>query len=150
MVSLKGLLSGKTTAVEDSITGQVAITDESGRTVGLEDPNDIRLQDDPTIFSEPSKKLINSNGKPFIDPKLYGGSMLDRSAGLGEPLNVIISGLSSPDLLSRKGLQGYLRSLDFDMECFGLHSGNPQTAFLDPRGWVDENFLYRQVYTPFE
>ncbi|PWN37368.1 uncharacterized protein FA14DRAFT_115623, partial [Meira miltonrushii] len=86
----------------------------------------------------------------FINPTLYGGSMLDQSAGLGEPLNVIISALSTPELLSRKGLQGYLRSLDLDMECFGLHSGGPQKAFLDPRGWVDQNFLYREVYTPLD
>lgn len=157
MVSLKGLLPGKTSTAneEDLTTGQVAITDATGRTLGLEDPNDPQLQDDPAIFAsgevtDPSKKLLDSVGKPFINPTLYGGSMLDQSAGLGEPLNVIISALSTPGLLSRKGLQGYLRSLDFDMECFGLHSGGAQKAFLDPRGWVDENFLYREVYTPFE
>lgn len=157
------MLPGKafTTNAEDLTTGQVAITDASGRTVGLEDPNDPRLQDDPAIFpsnnvtapetgTDPSKKLLNSTGKPFIDPRLYGGSTLDQSAGLGEPLNVIISALSTPELLSRKGLQSYLRSLDFDMECLGLHSGGAQKAFLDPRGWVDENFLYREVYTPLE
>ncbi|MCO5596172.1 hypothetical protein L7F22_050232 [Adiantum nelumboides] len=134
MVSLKDLLPGKafTTNAEDLTTGQVAITDASGRTVGLEDPNDPRLQDDPAIFpsnnvtapetgTDPSKKLLNSTGKPFIDPRLYGGSTLDQSAGLGEPLNVIISALSGA-----------------------------QKAFLDPRGWVDENFLYREVYTPLE
>lgn len=166
MVGLKDLLSNKADSKnkqEDITSQQVAITDASGRTLGLEDPNDPRLQDDPAIFptisvpeptkkslADPSKKLLDSKGKPFIDPRLYGGSMLDQSAGLGEPLNVIISALSTPDLLTRKGLQGYLRSLDFDMECLGLHSGNPQRAFLDPRGWVDENFLYREVYTPFE
>ena len=52
MVSLKGLLPSKTTTTanaEDVTTGQVAITDASGRTLGLEDPNDPRLQDDPAM-----------------------------------------------------------------------------------------------------
>ncbi|KAJ7121277.1 hypothetical protein C8R43DRAFT_1090845 [Mycena crocata] len=36
----------------------------------------------------------------FINPTLTGGSFLDKSAGLGEPLNVIISGKSSPEVLT--------------------------------------------------
>lgn len=143
----------------------VAVTDENGRTLGIEDPTDERLQDDPAIFASNlpvtvvqsaalpkvlPTTLLPSRGVAYIDPRTYGGAMLNQSAGLGEPLNVIVSALSSPELLTRKGLQGYLRSLDFDMECFGLHQGAAQKAFLDPRGWVDENFLYREVYTPFE
>lgn len=147
----------------DGTTPQVQV-DENGRRLGLEDPNDPALVDDPTIFaagapsddnypaptSGPSKTLLPSTGKPFIDPRLYGGRSLDLSAGLGEPLNVIISSLSSPELLTRKGLQSYFRSLDFDFECFGLHSGKPQQAWLDPRGWQDEIFLFREVYTPLD
>lgn len=141
----------------------VAVTDENGRTLGVEDPNDHRLDDDPTMAVKadlvvqaallPSvlpKSLLPSRGVAYVDPRSYGGSLLNQSAGLGEPLNVIISALSSPELLTRRGLQGYLRSLDFDMECLGLHKGTAQKAFLDPRGWVDENFLYREVYTPLE
>lgn len=141
-----------------------AMTDPQGRTRGLEDPMNPALIDDPAIFKSSiptveassvptgqiSKDLINSAGKPFIDPKLYGGSNLDSSAGLGEPLNVVISALSSPTILTSKGLQNYLRSLDLDFECFGLHSGAPQHAWLDPRGLVDQQFLYREVYTPLE
>lgn len=138
--------------------------DENGRRLGLEDPNNPALIDDPSISAsstpqepaysapngQPSKTLVPSKGKAFIDPRLYGGRNLDLSAGLGEPLNVIISGLSSPELLTRKGLQSYFRSLDFDFECLGLHSGKPQQAWLDPRGWVDQVFLFREVYTPLD
>lgn len=154
-----------------------SVTDEQGHTVGLEDPHNPALIDDPAIFgsnlstveatniaahnassnegdtSAPQKDLIDSRGKPFVDPKLYGGSLMgsfDPSTSLGEPLNVIISAQSSPAVLTRKGLQNYLRSLDLDMECLDLHSGSAQKAFLDPRGYVDQNFLYREVYTPLE
>ena len=142
-----------------------AMTDPQGRTKGLEDPLNPALIDDPLIFSssipvvtadsvpagQVSKDLIDSKGKPFIDPRLYGGSSLDKSTPTaGEPLNVIISALSSPAILTAKGLQNYLRSLDLDFECLGLHAGGPQQAWLDPRGYFDQQFLYREVYTPLE
>ncbi|PWN26448.1 hypothetical protein BDZ90DRAFT_233089 [Jaminaea rosea] len=145
--------------------------DERGRRLGLEDPDEPALKDDPAIFVKVPKaqakrvtvggkraapetkvatSLVPSEGKDYIDPRVYGGTSLDSSAGLGEPLNVIVSALSSPEVLTRKGLQSYFRSLDFDFECFGLHSGTPQTAFLDLRGPIDQNFLYREVYTPLD
>ncbi|PWN42578.1 hypothetical protein IE81DRAFT_323341 [Ceraceosorus guamensis] len=176
-------------------TGERAVN--NGRRVGLEDPSDVRLQDDPNIFptgrpdhskaplavssataggssaaakatelgdvdaqqqlqypapvGPPSTTLLDPVGKAFIDPRLYGGMSVNKSNGdLGEPLNVIVSALSSPEILTRKGLQQYLRSLDLDMECFGLHSGALQKANLDPRGFSDELFLYREVYTPLD
>lgn len=142
-----------------------AVTDAQGRIKGLEDPNNPALLDDPLIFSsnipivsassvpagQISKNLINSTGKPYINPAVYGGSNVDKATTTaGEPLNVIISGLSSPVILTSKGLQSYLRSLDLDFECFGLHSGGPQLAWLDPRGWLNQQFEYREVYTPLE
>lgn len=42
-------------------------------------------------------------------PTANGGSQLDSSAGLGEPLNVIISGLSSPSVLTTAGLEKYAK-----------------------------------------
>lgn len=125
-------------------------TDEQGRTLGLEDPSDPALEDNALELAATVGGLVPADGKPFVDPKIYGGSSLNRSAGLGEPLNVIVSSLSSPAVLTRKGLRNYFRSLDFDFECLGLHSGNPQQAFLDPRGWVDQAFLFREVYTPLD
>lgn len=161
--------------------------DERGRRLGLEDPDDPRLQDDPNIFAKAAAQpegpkshdkpvlakakrvamqgkrvsmpatnmkyattLVPSEGKDYVDPRIYGGSTLDSSAGLGEPLNVIVSALSSPEVLTRKGLQSYFRSLEFDFECLGLHSGVPQTAWLDPRGPQPQAFLYREVYTPLD
>ncbi|SPO41135.1 uncharacterized protein PSFLO_06617 [Pseudozyma flocculosa] len=90
-------------------------------------------------------------GQGFVDPRLYGGTSFDLVGdGEHEPLNVIVSALSSPEILTKKGLQSYMRSLDFDKECLGLHSGGAQKAWLDPRGWRDEEWLFRKVYTPLD
>jgi len=80
----------------------------------------------------------------FINPAENGGSMLDSSAGLGEPLNVIVSALSSPEVLTKAGFINWARSVGFTNECFGFHIGNPQTANLgDGRGWVNESAVLR-------
>lgn len=50
----------------------------------------------------------------FNNPLSNGGSMLDRSAGLGEPLNVIISAKSTPrvlDMASETGAINFFRSI---------------------------------------
>lgn len=166
-------------------------TDDQGRTLGLEDPNDPALQDDPHMHlhataqptnivpvtaetdpellkevSEVTYGLQNSiplfpspteergegvNQYGFIDPRLFGGTSFDLVGdGLHEPLNVIISSLASPTILTKKGLQSYLRSLDFDRECLGLHAGGYQKAWVDSRGWRDQEFIYRQVLTPID
>lgn len=44
---------------------------------------------------------------PYYIPADNGGSQLDSSAGLGKPLNVIISNLSSPSVLTKAGLIKY-------------------------------------------
>ncbi|PWN53948.1 hypothetical protein IE53DRAFT_383525 [Violaceomyces palustris] len=99
----------------------------------------------------PLTSVIAEDGLPYVDPRVYGGTSFDLVGnGEHEPLNIIISALSSPAILTRKGFQSYLRSLDYDKECLGLHGGGYQKAFLDPRGWLDQNFLYRQVYTPLD
>ena len=50
---------------------------------------------------------------PYYNPTdAPGGSMLDWLAnGKGEPLNVIVSGLSSPDVLTVDGIVNYARSI---------------------------------------
>ncbi|KAF7321943.1 hypothetical protein MKEN_00716700 [Mycena kentingensis (nom. inval.)] len=87
--------------------------------------------------------------KDFINPTLNGGSFLDASAGLGEPLNVIISGKSSPSVLDLAG-DGFLKfanAIGFDRECLGLHIGGAQQANLgDGRGWVNETEVLRQSF----
>ncbi|KAJ6494943.1 hypothetical protein DFH09DRAFT_1052721 [Mycena vulgaris] len=83
----------------------------------------------------------------FINPTLAGGAFLDKSGGLGEPLNVIISGKSSPDVLTPDGFLQYAQTIGFDVECLGLHIGDPQTANLgDGRGDVNEDKVLRQSF----
>jgi hypothetical protein len=157
-------------AAEHDSTG--FMTDAQGRTKGLEDGNNPKLKDNVVIFSS-SVPIVDSVAKgkeagaksgkglyvlasgvnqAFVDPTQYGGSELDKATttNLGEPLNVIISGLSSATVLTSKGLQSYLRSLNLDFECFGLHLGTPQQAWVDSRGYFDQQFEYRQVYSPLE
>ena len=77
-------------------------------------------------------------------------------------MKVIVSGLSSPDVLTDDGIKKYaraiglyvpllfstsldgilraLRPLYSSTECFGIHIGNPQTANLgDGNGWVKQS-----------
>ncbi|KAF8332615.1 uncharacterized protein EI90DRAFT_3145332 [Cantharellus anzutake] len=83
----------------------------------------------------------------YIPPASNGGSQLDSSAGKGEPLNIIISGLSAPEVLSNSGLIQWANSIGFAKECLGFHIGNPQTANLgDGRGWVNETAVIRADY----
>lgn len=77
---------------------------------------------------------------------------------------VIVSALSSPEVLTKAGfidwaryslkapyLLAFLinrtvhaRSIGFTNECLGFHIGNPQTANLgDGRGWVNESAVLR-------
>ncbi|KAF9518137.1 hypothetical protein BS47DRAFT_1338730 [Hydnum rufescens UP504] len=84
---------------------------------------------------------------PYINPALNGGSMLDSSAGLGEPLNIIVSAFSSPKVLNTGGLENWARSFDFSTECFGINLGGPQSANLgDGRGWVNQTAVLRYDY----
>ncbi|RPD66460.1 hypothetical protein L226DRAFT_550422 [Lentinus tigrinus ALCF2SS1-7] len=66
----------------------------------------------------------------FFDPAHGGGTMFDNATFGGEPLNVIISGLSSPDVLTDDGVLKYAKANGFSQECFGFHLGAPQTANL--------------------
>jgi len=90
---------------------------------------------------------LNVGAVAYNIPAASGGSQLDSSAGLGEPLNVIISGYSSPEVLTLSGIELWARSINFSTECFGLHLGDPQTANLgDGRGWVNETVVMRYDY----
>ncbi|KAI0342046.1 hypothetical protein BDW22DRAFT_229415 [Trametopsis cervina] len=84
----------------------------------------------------------------FYDPTTLGGSWLDNAGdGLGEPLNVVISGLSSPQVLTDTGLLNYAEAIGFANECFDIHLGNPQSANLgDGNGWVNQTVELRQDY----
>ncbi|KAF8308439.1 hypothetical protein DL93DRAFT_1885737 [Clavulina sp. PMI_390] len=83
----------------------------------------------------------------YTDPAASGGSILDSSAGLGEPLNVIISGLSSPSVLSNTGIENWARSADFTTDCLGITLGGVQTANTgDGRGWTNQVAVMRYDY----
>ncbi|KAF8309989.1 hypothetical protein DL93DRAFT_2084934 [Clavulina sp. PMI_390] len=83
----------------------------------------------------------------YTDPAANGGSMLDSSAGLGEPLNVIISGLSSSSVLSDSGIESWARSISFTNDCLGITLGNVQTANTgDGCGWLNQTALMRYDY----
>ncbi|SJX60191.1 uncharacterized protein SRS1_11505 [Sporisorium reilianum f. sp. reilianum] len=86
----------------------------------------------------------------WIDPRTYGGSMLDLVGnGLREPINVIISGKSDKHVLSDLGLKDYIRTIGFSFECLNLHMGNLQRADLgDGKGWIPEMFEYRETGFP--
>ncbi|KAJ6578799.1 hypothetical protein DFH09DRAFT_1148342 [Mycena vulgaris] len=84
----------------------------------------------------------------FYDPAKNGGSMLDNAgSGGGEPLNVIVSGLSSPTVLTDTGILHYAQAIGFSYECLGFHLGDPQSANLgDGNGWVNQTMELRQDY----
>ncbi|KAF8169843.1 hypothetical protein K438DRAFT_223987 [Mycena galopus ATCC 62051] len=84
----------------------------------------------------------------FYDPRILGGAMLNNASRHGgEPLNVIISGYSTPSVLTDAGFYGFAASLGFAHECLGLHMGARQPANLgDGNGWVDEITVLRESY----
>ncbi|TCD68519.1 hypothetical protein EIP91_010575 [Steccherinum ochraceum] len=86
----------------------------------------------------------------WVDPRLNGGRFLDfTTKRLGEPLNVIISSLSDPYVLTETGLHSYAKSIGFSEECFGMHYGHLHEADLgDGLGRKPEVYLARQHYVP--
>ncbi|KAJ7347110.1 hypothetical protein DFH08DRAFT_914928 [Mycena albidolilacea] len=96
----------------------------------------------PSLLS--ATPLLSERAVDFVNPTTNGGSWLDKSAGLGEPLNVVISAQSSPEVLALDGFLQYAQTIGFDVECLGLHLGNPQSANLgDGRGDVNETEVLR-------
>ncbi|VDC02448.1 unnamed protein product [Peniophora sp. CBMAI 1063] len=86
----------------------------------------------------------------WVDPRILGGRMLDWPGGeLGEPLNIIVSGLSDPFVLTPDGFRAYTKSIGYSEECLGLHYGTIHTADLgDGLRARDEQYLARQQYFP--
>jgi len=95
-----------------------------------------------------SAAIIKRQGVAYYNPNVNGGSMLDNAGdGLGEPLNVIVSGLSTPDVLTDDGIVNYARAIGFSEECFDIHLGGLQSANLgDGNGWVNQTYELRQDY----
>ncbi|CDO73599.1 hypothetical protein BN946_scf185014.g69 [Trametes cinnabarina] len=83
----------------------------------------------------------------FFDPAQGGGSMFDNATFGGEPLNVIISGQSDPEVLTDDGIANFAKAIGFSKECLGFHLGAPQTANLgDGNGSVNQTIEFRQDF----
>jgi hypothetical protein len=93
---------------------------------------------------------LETGASGWYDPRILGGRFLDFTTKTkGEPLNVIISGLSDTYILSESGFHDYAKSLGYSEECLGLHYGNIHQADLgDGTGRKPEMFLARQSYFP--
>jgi hypothetical protein len=103
---------------------------------------------EPLVLKQLAPETASLEGISYIDPRPGGGSLLDHdSGGLGEPLNVIISGLSDPWVLADGGFLHFANAIGFGKECLGAHLGAPQTANLgDGNGWVNQTFELRNDY----
>ncbi|EIN11369.1 hypothetical protein PUNSTDRAFT_63001 [Punctularia strigosozonata HHB-11173 SS5] len=89
-----------------------------------------------------------SDAVAFFAPSAGGGSELDiAGTGVGEPLNVIISGLSSSAVLTDDGILNFARAIGFSTECLGIHLGNPQQANLgDGNGALNQTAELREDF----
>ncbi|KAF8495195.1 hypothetical protein F5888DRAFT_587323 [Russula emetica] len=104
---------------------------------------------EPLVHKQPAPEAALIDGGDFVDPRPGGGSLLDHDSGsgLGEPLNIIISGQSSGWVLADGGFVHFANALGFGIECFGAHLGAPQTANLgDGNGWVNQTIELRNDY----
>jgi len=105
-------------------------------------------------FKQPAQEPESITPLPleFMNPELGGGSFIDKTPdGLGEPLNVIISGLSSPWVLSDGGFVLYANAIGFDKDCFDVHFEPPQAADLgDGRGWMEQIVELRDDYGNYD
>jgi len=107
--------------------------------------------DNPPRKSRSSRDRMSPQDKETVDffpPMQGGGAMLDVSGGLGEPLNVIISGKSSPKVLTDDGLLRWANSIGFSYEFMGMHRGTVQLANLgDGNGPLPEIKVIRQNFS---
>ncbi|KAI0305514.1 hypothetical protein B0F90DRAFT_1624765 [Multifurca ochricompacta] len=92
--------------------------------------------------------VLRKRAVDFVDPTTGGGSWLDNAgSGGGEPLNVVISAQSSPNVLTDSGVLNYAKALGFSTECLGIHIGGPQSANLgDGNGSVNQTVELREDF----
>ncbi|KZT63760.1 hypothetical protein DAEQUDRAFT_733464 [Daedalea quercina L-15889] len=102
------------------------------------------------VNSDVAQEPLAGSPVAFYNPVDKGGSMFDNTGnGLGEPLNVIISGFSSPKVIASgiDGLLNYARAIGFSEECLDIHLGSPFSANLgDGNSWVNQTIELRQDY----
>ncbi|GJJ15780.1 hypothetical protein Clacol_010058 [Clathrus columnatus] len=115
--------------------------DRKGRVIEIitEAGSAVKFSAGKDLFFLNSISYIYGDIKGFVNPEENGGRMVTFGFqtfpdGLGEPLNVIISGNSDPDVLidqnTNGGLRNYYLSLKFGTECLGQHIGSNQMADL--------------------
>lgn len=130
------LPSGATVVIPDAGT---LPRDERGRRVGLEDLDDPALKEDPAILAATTAQAldgttVDTQGKAYVDPRIYGGTSFDLVGnGEHEPLNVIsefsVSGLFVFSSVFLFGL-GWKRELGFGLagQEISAHFHNSQKA----------------------
>ncbi|RDX49987.1 hypothetical protein OH76DRAFT_1349988 [Lentinus brumalis] len=112
---------------------------------------------DPHQVRTPSPLWRRGRSVPaagFYNPHDSGGTMLTvapNTGGLGEPLNVIVSGNSDEAVLAdvedNGGFRNYFLAVGFASECLGQHAGDAQTANLgDGHGTKNETAELRWDY----
>ncbi|EKM51801.1 uncharacterized protein PHACADRAFT_150511 [Phanerochaete carnosa HHB-10118-sp] len=78
---------------------------------------------------------VAAQGGGFVNPTTQNGSFfLTANDGLGEPLNVVISGLSSPEVLTDNGFLNFARAVGLTQDCSIFPAGTPFTANLGDGG----------------
>lgn len=96
------------------------------------------------------RQSSSSSEQGYFSPANNGGSMLtgNTASGLGEPLNVIVSGLSSAGVLNQAGFEEFSRSIDFSPgSCLNISQGGYQTANLgDGLGSQPQTNIMRYNY----
>ncbi|KAK7023857.1 meiotically up-regulated gene family-domain-containing protein [Favolaschia claudopus] len=81
---------------------------------------------------------------PYYDPRTNGGSMLTFQ---NEPINMIVSALSSPEALTDRGLVNWGNAIGYADDCLGIHLGGPQAANLgDGNNWVNQTQMMREDF----
>jgi len=95
----------------------------------------------------------SSEYQGWFDPRVNGGRFLDytnhKPPYRGEPLNIIITALSDPYVLTDEGLRTYSKSIGYSEECLGIHLGGKHYADLgDGDEKKAQQFLVRQHYFP--
>ncbi|KAJ3556173.1 hypothetical protein NM688_g2172 [Phlebia brevispora] len=105
----------------------------------------------PASFCGPVNTLQKRGNVSFADPRTNNGSFLDNAGdGFSEPLNVVISGTSSPAVLTDEGFIGFAGAVGFAPECLGAHLGGPQSADLgDGNGFQNQTFELREDFGNF-
>ncbi|KAM0754414.1 hypothetical protein T439DRAFT_376898 [Meredithblackwellia eburnea MCA 4105] len=114
---------------------------------------------------------LKSNKIDFYDPRSNGGQWLTVEfhlplgppgakrtrkrnivpntypEGLGEPLNLVVSANSDPDVLSEDMIKDWMESVGFSFECGGFTLGSRQAANLgDGNGVKNQTGIYRWAY----